>query len=233
MLEIKRLLQLAIIVPIIAIIVSCAAVPKQVDFNKSRITNIKSVALQVTAKELDVRFATETGWSSGHLIFALLAPLTLPITMGVESASENLSDQAQANEFQKDVTRKYLENLLGDNFINDIQNSKMFSIEKVVERDNKQLLKQGNDAIIEIKVEELSLKRITQNKSRILVRASGTMIDLRQDEVIWKRIVTMVSAEEYTFEEYKADNSRLLQEQLSTTFNKLASRFSNDIIFSN
>jgi hypothetical protein len=196
------------------------------------LVRINDVALNVSSSKLDVRYLRETEFSSGVVGIFGLIPLIIG-SMG-ESLTESSEDHNLADDLQKTVAEKYFEKLLADYFLEQFVETNHFKISCLDNKNAESAIDEGYDAVIELNIEELSLKRVwNRDRLNVYARISCKMVNLRQKKVIWDRTEDMLSDEEYTFDEYKAQNGKILKGLIDKIFRKIAYRLSSDIIYSN
>jgi hypothetical protein len=223
---------LSLLIPL-ALLVSCATVKPQVDIHHNQI-GFDSVALRVIAPALKVRNITEVeqSYAAGLIV---LSPLIGMLAVGIEHATNLSKDKATADTYNENLTKSYITDYLGQSFINQIRKSYVFPISLSGQNKDKQLIKEGYDALVVIEIEEISLlKELLSYSSKLSlhVRANATMTNLRKEGNIWTKSETITSNSAYTFEEYKADNSSLLLKELNTLLDKLSFRLSSYLIYS-
>ena len=66
---------------------------------------------------------------------------------------------------------------------------------------------------------------------RLFTRASGKMIGLRNEGVIWQRSESITRSEEYTFAEYSEDGGKRLIELIQKSLRAIAVRMASDILY--
>jgi len=206
--------------------------PPNIHIAKSQLSNHKKVALTVTSSELDVKYSRAD--------FSLLSPLAamfgvLPFlaVLGIEEASDSKKDHSRAIIIQESTTKQYLEKLLGDNFIERIRTTNPFYIGSRHHDRPQTLITEGFDALIELRVEDLCLKRKSYSEVlEVYLLVTGKMISLHDNKIIWSQREEDLSDEVHTYDAYKDDNASILKGILEKMFHKIAVRMANDIIFS-
>lgn len=220
---------------LLLILTSCHAtiVKPQVDLHSNQL-RFNSVALYINSKGLMVRNITEFETLFSEDLIAV-SPLIGLIASGIEHASNKSKDAAVSDTYKENLTRDYIATYIGQSFLDQINKSKIFPISLSAENNRSQLVSEGYDALIVIKIEEISILKefiAYPDKLSVHVKAKANMINLRSGINIWNRDEMLTSDEAYSFEEYRADNSALLIKVLNSLLDKLAFRLSSYIIYS-
>jgi hypothetical protein len=69
------------------------------------------------------------------------------------------------------------------------------------------------------------------DKLRTYAKVRGKMVDLRSEAVIWDRSEFIGSDNEYSLEEYKVEEGKILKEILEKLLRKVAFRLASDILY--
>ena len=167
-------------------LISCSsAPPSQVYVKKSQLSKIQVVALNVSSSKFDVKYSRETEISPGNIALMGLAPIfgLIPLTIGSigESLTESSEDHNLANGLQKTIAEKYFEKLLADYFLEQFKEVNLFKINYLHNKNTESVINEGYDAIIELNIEELSLKRVwNRDRLNVYTRISGKMANLNE-----------------------------------------------------
>lgn len=213
--------------------ISCATVPTQIYVKKSQLSKFNAVVLNVSSSELDVKYSRTTGISTTSCLFIVLGFAPFILASGVEAGMESSKDRHRAGDVRRTVDKYYFEKLLRDYFLEHLRKASLFKINYSDQRSHKVLKREGYDACIELKIEELSLKRgMRADMLNVYVSVWGKMVDLQKEEVIWRRHEFIMSDKRYTLEEYKAEEGKILKDLIGKLFRKIAFRLSSDIVYS-
>lgn len=204
---------------------SCGTVPQQTYLEKWEMSKFNAVAVSVSSADLDVRYLKEKAlWTPGLLGW---------IEYGVRSSM----DQTHAKDIKNATGEFYIGKLFGDYFLEDLRRSNQFKI--IVCIDNldisnyKNLRQKGYNAVIELNIKKLSLTPgIGDKLLKVYVEVCSKMVDLEKEDVIWNRRLAMVSDEQYTIDEYKAEEIQIFKNLIDKMLKKAAYKLTNDIIYS-
>jgi hypothetical protein len=206
--------------------------PLNIYLSKSQIVKYKHIALRVSSSDIDVKYSREELSPLGPLA-AMFGILPFLVVRGLEATSESIQDRARAKSIGEKSTRQYLETLLSGHFTERIRKANLFSIERRDEVLLPALLADDFDALIELKIEDLCLKRMPYSAvMNVLLLVTARMTDVRNGMIIWSQRETDIHEEAFTFEAYKADDARILKRIVEEMFAKIAARMANDIIYS-
>jgi hypothetical protein len=234
----KIIAQITLISFIFSLTFACVSTPKQTYLKKNQLSKLKVVALNVSSSELDVKYSRETGMSAGTgavlmtgpFLFGLLGDI---IAIATEAFIESSEDSKRSEDVKKALGKTYFEKMLGNYFLEQLRKANLFEkIDYSAHNDNyKDYVDEGYDSVIRLKIEELSLKKGVYNL-KLCVKVAASMVDLRGQEVIWERLEFIMNDEEYSLDDYKADEGKLFKDSLEKVLKKLAFRLSSDIIYS-
>lgn len=213
---------------------SCATVPLQIYVKKSQLSKFNAVVLNVSSSELDVKYSRETGQSRTSALFIFLGLAPFIIASGAEAGIESSQDRYHAEGVREAMGKYYFEKLLKDYFLGHLKKASLFKINYSDQKSHKVLKREGYDACIELKIEELSLKRAMRTDMlNVYASVWGKMVDLQKGEVIWRRHEFIMSDEKHTLEKYKAEGGEALKNLIDKLFRKIALRLASDIVYSN
>ena len=130
----------------------------------------------------------------------------------------------------------YFDRLLGNYFLDDLKKAGLFkrinSTGLSGPENNKKLLDEGYDSLIELDIKELALRKEYGDKLKICANVWGKMTDLKSGELVWNRQEVVMADDEYTIEAYKSNRGQILKESADQVFRKIARRLANDFIYS-
>jgi len=222
----KAIAQITLISFIFSLSLSCAsAPPARVFVTKDQLSKYNAVALNVSCSALDVRYYKED-----------LEVLTLT---GLEYLIRSLVDSHKAEGVKEALGEDHFERILGNYFLEQFTKANLFrKVNYSAHADNhKALVAEGYDSIITLKIEDFCLKRAgyfnaESDKVKLYITVVANMIDLQNEQVLWSQYELVVSDEERTFDEYKADGSKLLKALIDRSLRKLSLRLAYDITYS-
>lgn len=150
----------------------------------------------------------------------------------IEPAVKSHIDRKRTEETRESLGKPYFEKLFGDYFSEYLRRANIFRLNYSDRKPYKALVDTGYNAIIELNMEELCLKRAGQtDKLNVYVSVWGKMVDLQSEQVIWSHHEVIMNDEEHTLDEYKADRAILLRELIDKAFRKIAYRLANNFIY--
>lgn len=235
----KLLAQITLISFIISSTLSCtSAPPTRVAITNDQLSNCNAVALHVSSSKLDVKYSREGGMYSGTAALGVASALLVSL-LGMATAFtadaliKSSKDSKSTEGVRKAFDDNYFERLLGDYFIENIRKANSFKINYSEHTNYKALSDKGYNAIIELNIDELSLKRAgVTDKLNIYIHVLGKMVDLQNESAIWSQHEAFMSDEEYTLDEYKENEGKILREAIDKALKKIAFSLACNIIYS-
>jgi hypothetical protein len=219
----------------ICLLASCGTVPKQKYFEKGSLTTVRRVVVAASSESITVDKSRAAGNSILALPLMLLSPLALlawePIEYGIRSGV----DSAHATALRSARPTRTIAERLGEHFTKTLSERNVFESIQEMPPDAKggpppEYLR-NNDALIRLRVTEVSLKMATRDELSLFVELSAEMVSLRggkESVLIWKRREALLSEETHTLEFYKTQGIPALDSCLA----KLAGRLADDITYS-
>jgi hypothetical protein len=207
------------------------AVPKQIALSKADLASVRSAAVKVDAAALRVELNSRAGLSSAHGWVGVLSPLAGLLSASVEAAGRSYADAALSKTQREHLVISDLETHLGDGFLRQMAAFHRFAVSYALSTDWSQLLAQGHDVLLCLKVEELCLKPYDAERLGLYVSAWGTITDLRTGRVLWKRLESLLNREVHTLAEYQADEAQLLKHVVEDSLDGLATRMASAIVY--
>jgi len=198
---------------------------------RDQLSKYNAVALNVSCPGLDVMYS----WGGHHdgtfIACLLLSPFAC---MAVEALIESHEDSKNTAHVKEALGEKQFERILGNYFLEEFTKANLFrKVNYYSYEDNyKALIDEGYDSIIKLKIEELCLKRAGRtDKLNLHVSIVAKMVDIQNEQVIWSQHELIISDEEHTFDEYKADGAKLLKELVDKSLRKIGFRLAYNIMY--
>lgn len=220
---------------------SCVHAPRDTYLQRGAAAKFARVALRVSSAPVRVRYYGE---SSSHAALYVLEGSTLflpllavaPAVYTAETAIRSSKDEGLASGLREMTTQSYVEALLTRHFVepfNDLPTMHVETYGNGAELPSSdELLAEGYDAAIELDIGDLSLVKVFTDALAVHAEVVGKMVDLKKDEVVWKRQVAATSTDPHSLDSYHAGNGLLLRNTVDRLFDMLAVKLSNDIIYS-
>jgi hypothetical protein len=249
-----RLLRGCLCVCLASLLISCpATVPKQTYLTSASLLGISKVAVVVSASAPKVSYyersqltlhtptaialkALPRDWW-GSLVYFLFPPLFVPATVIAVVAMADLAisqvpnvhnDNVQAETVGKHVDLGYIEGKLAQSFIQPLRGSPCFqTIEYVTDKkqDDRQLSAAGNNAVIRLSVQEISLDQIAGDNVSLRILVHGEMKCLSAGKIVWDREEYGVTSDPHSLAYYKENGLKELDAMLEKAGKKLAYDF--------
>jgi hypothetical protein len=153
------------------------------------------------------------------------------IGLGIEASIESAEDRQAVGQVQHAAGDYNPRAILADLFAAEIAKRPLFMLKPSAHTDYAALAKEGYDAVIKLDIEEASLRGAPGQFLRMFVRASGALVILRDQEIIWQQSETIMSLQEYPLSEYISDDGTKLKHILNDILQKIATRLASDIIY--
>lgn len=204
---------------------SCGTVPQQTYLEKGKMSKFNAVAVSISSADLDVRYLKEKAlWTPGLLGW-------------IEYCVRSSMDQTHAKDIKNATGEFYIGKLFGGYFLEDLRGANQFKIIDCIDNldisNYKNLRYKGYNAVIELNIKKLSLTPGIGDKIlKVYVEVCSKMVDLEKEDVIWNRQLAMVSDEQYTIDEYKAEDIQIFKNLVDKMLKKAAYKLTNDIIYS-
>ena len=229
-----RLLKFPSIVLLIALFCSsCASTPQHTYFRQGDLSDVHNVGIRVTAEEFEVREARDANFY-GDTSATILSLFFSPFLAGpLEAAIRSVEDSSSCDALKKANKIPPIEILFQHHFILLLNKSNIFTNVFPLhnEKDNETALVKLDmqiDAIINLHINELSLKNRYKDASVISLNVLGQMIKSDRNEIIWERNIQMESDDAHTFDYYKQYGLS----SLDALVKKVVTHLANDIIYS-
>ncbi len=213
------------------ILVSCATVPDQTYLKRGALANVRKVV--VVASTEDVRVTGDKG-----VLFTVLgvpfAPAGL-VGIAVDWSIAGTVDAHRSAAVRAVSPKETIAQRLSGHFTRSVSASSVFdTIEQASPGDasvrSPEALR-NFDAMLRLKVTELSVRPVTQNEWSLFVELSAEMVPLsegREGTLLWSRRERLASNEPHELEFYKSQGLPMLDAALAS----LAKRLADDLIYS-
>jgi hypothetical protein len=219
----------------VSLLVSCGTVRKQKYFEKGSLTTVRRVVVAASSESITVDKSRAAGNSVLALPLMLLSPLALlawePIEYGIRSGV----DSAHAAALRPARPKRTIAQRLSEHFTKTLSERNVFeTIQEMpaeVSGGPPRDYLSNNDALIRLRVTEISLKRVTRDELSLFVKLSAEMVSLRSGKenlVLWSRQESLLGEEAHTLEFYKTQGIPALDSCLA----KLGRRLADDITYS-
>jgi hypothetical protein len=219
------------LVPILA---SCGSTPEQKYLKVGSVAKIHNVVVFASSKNLKLVREKRVEGLDSLAIFGLpgvgAALAELAVAWNVTAAS----DTQHSATLQAGTRKETIAQRLSGHFTKALSAGKVFdSIEETAQPEGTLLPKDLSnfDALLRLKVTEVSLRPVTPNEMSLFVEVSAEMVALRRGSegpLLWSRVERSVNNESHTVEFYKSNGVPALDECLK----KLARRLAADIAYS-
>jgi len=179
--------------------VSCTLTTAHIEEKKyldtTSLSGIHNVAVLVKIYPPEV-IDSQTEFSTWNpILFGLAGAL-------VEGSIREDKDKSHAEKVSDNINLSLHEKKLAQTFIKTLKESGRF---KTIEymKDNKQLSSERYRAVINLIVNKLTLKKMSNDNVRLSANILGKMVDLKTSQTIWNRDDSIIASEGHTIDFYE------------------------------
>lgn len=212
-------------------ILSCASyLPEEIYLSQSDISGGNRFVLTTSSTGLDVKYHRDNPPN-----FAVAAMFGL---LGGVIVEENR--EQKDNELREDTENiskgVNLRTQLAEYFTEEMRNANSqltvdyFDVTGQVS--SQDIIQKGYDAIIELDLTELSLRKISgEEKARIYAEVWGKMTQLQNKKLVWKKREVALSAEDISVRPFTEGDKEKLMRMIEETMRETTSALAKDIVF--
>ena len=213
-------------------VAACGTVPDQKFLKPGSLSGIGKIGIIASSHDLTVRKHRESNEVNPVMLFF---PLTAVILEPIDWAIKSSADASNAHSLQANRPKVAIAGRFSSHFTQRLAKSRVFeSVQEIpadTRGDQPADWRSGLDAVIRLRVADISLRPVTRDELSLFVEVSAEMVSLNQGKeqaLLWSRVERVHDNEMYTLDFYKKNGVSVLDH----TLEKLASRLADDLIYS-
>jgi hypothetical protein len=211
------------------LMLSCATTPpKETYITSANLSGISKVAIVASANAPDLSYVTQSTSPGPLLATAILFPILIFPAIAIEGIARSGADSSHAKEIGKRVDLTSIEDKIADVFSGSIVSAGCFkSVERIKNKNQEEQLlsTSGYDAIIRLKVYEISLDRRAGDYVGLHIHVQGQLKNLRSGQILWDREEMVTAPESHQLDYYKENGLKELNALLEKAGKMLAYDF--------
>jgi hypothetical protein len=242
--RIRRVLDPSLSCLLAFLLVSCASLPKQTYLKGGELSTVEGVVLKVSGKDIEVRYSRDTPMPGiVHFITFLGAVALGPAAIAMAPAAVAIStatgaraakDSKLTGNAKENLSRPYaiqsLRGHLKDRLLHYAVFKRIAFADEAESERREMLLGDDYQALIELKITEVSFRRVEGDRLGVQLAVSARMTDLRTKRVIWERHEQLRGNQTFAVDEL-ADRERA-RHSLDQMIAAITDRLAADLAYS-
>lgn len=213
-------------------VISCASVPQQTYLNEKDLSQIKKVAIVVSAHAPEVSYSRITSGSvlEATVLFIIAAPLLMLPAMSAEAAIRSNIDQKHSKEIGDHSNLSHISDKVAQTFMNQLRKGGCFYAVEFLKDETQSYNKLSiayYDAVIRLSVRKIILERVAGDNVRLYTHLSGQMECLSSRQILWDREEIVASSEPNSLDYYKENGLK----ELDVLLERAAKNLSHDFVY--